>query len=873
MAFNPFHGFRKHQKVVFAALTIICMLTFVMAGGSFAGGDLFSELTRWVTGRSRTQEVAVVYGRRITDRELVELRRQRRLANQFMQQAVFLAQSNICNVVQNSLSQFDRPIQEQIQTILMRRTYAAFLPREYLNTQYLNNLSIYLMQLQFIQNQLETAKKPLEQVKLIQQLQAVLQKDYWMFLAPKDELYPEDNLYFGGSTSEQGLLDFIIWRNQADRLGIHLTTDDVSREYQRETLESFKEPHISLLLRQLGIQPDHSGLQMLQAALTDEFRVRMAQAALVGYDPGGNIDQVPTSITPYDFWEYYRKNRTELSLKLLPIPVQKFVPEVKESPSESQLEALFEQYKDQEYAPDKETPGFKQPRRIKIQWVSASADSDTYRKQAQRWLLSLIAATPSNPWLPLALLEPLVSEYEALKWGRFRAPALTATDFVPSFYDYAYFSRPENVAATVGQAFGTVGAKGSVLSTLVAYRSAAVARAQRDLATVVAREAQRRLPLSGALLSAATSVQPALAFAAVWQYAGKIDAYLPMELVQGQLVRKLQENIANTLLTSSLDAFKTELGAKRKELESKKAKSEDVEKRLEKAVKEHGWAQGGMTGLQDAYEINRDAKQLAPLKEAYMRNLQFRDPKGKRFAQSLFFNLPPDQWRPFTPKELLSGASPDASAKETFVYWKTDDQPAKVLTFELARKEVEAAWRLNKARGLAKAKAEELAKKAGETHGDAVRVLNEASKEYGAVFDLNGVARWARPGPSSRAEPFPQYQQYTVPDDKIDHPPRWPNFVDPLLQALHEPGETVVITNLPKDIYYVVALARRDAPSIADFNNESVTNRELLLRHLEADEQTEYRRAFLQQLRNEAQLFVNEEGLQRVRERPSLREE
>src|SRR5467141_2923450 len=95
MAFNPFHAFRKHQKVVFATLTIVCMLTFVMAGGSFAGGDFFSELTRWVSGRSRTQEVATVYGHRISERELQELRRQRRLANDFMKYAVWQAHNNI----------------------------------------------------------------------------------------------------------------------------------------------------------------------------------------------------------------------------------------------------------------------------------------------------------------------------------------------------------------------------------------------------------------------------------------------------------------------------------------------------------------------------------------------------------------------------------------------------------------------------------------------------------------------------------------------------------------------------------------------------------------------------------------------------------
>src|SRR5207249_1003130 len=199
MAFNPFNAFRKHQKVVFAALTIVCMLTFVMAGGSFAGGDFFSELTRWIGGGSRLREVATIYGKRISDRELQELRLQRRLANDFMQQAVLLAQQNISLDVQNSLSEYDPAVQNQLQTILQHRSMAPYMP-----SQYLNNLRTYLIQLQIIDNQLETAKKPVEQVNRVRLMLAALGRDFWLFHTPKDELYPDSNLYFGGSTSEQG---------------------------------------------------------------------------------------------------------------------------------------------------------------------------------------------------------------------------------------------------------------------------------------------------------------------------------------------------------------------------------------------------------------------------------------------------------------------------------------------------------------------------------------------------------------------------------------------------------------------------------------------------------------------------------------------
>src|SRR5439155_19115680 len=142
-----------------------------------------------------------------------------------------------------------------------------------------------------------------------------------------------------------------------------------------------------------------------------------------------------------------------------------------------------------------------------------------------------------------------------------------------------------------------------------------------------------------------------------------------------------------------------------------------------------------------------------------------------------------------------------------------------------------------------------------------------------AVFELNAVARWTKPGLSSRADPFAQYQPYTVPDDKIEYAPAWPTFVDPLLASLKEPGDTTVLSDRSKATYYVVALGRRDAPSITDFYKDTVGNRQLLLRHLESERQTDYRKAFLEQLRADARLSVNEEAMTRIKERPSLREE
>ena len=104
MAFNPFHGFRKHQKVVFAALTIVCMLTFVLASGVGMAGDFFSELSRWLGGQRRSgTDVARLYGSRVSGPDIQTLRNQRRAANAYMASAVQSAHDNLFNKVFDAL--------------------------------------------------------------------------------------------------------------------------------------------------------------------------------------------------------------------------------------------------------------------------------------------------------------------------------------------------------------------------------------------------------------------------------------------------------------------------------------------------------------------------------------------------------------------------------------------------------------------------------------------------------------------------------------------------------------------------------------------------------------------------------------------------
>src|SRR5262245_11907203 len=114
MAFNPFHAFRKHQKVIFAGLTILCMITFVLAGSSsIGGGDFFSTLQHAVSGRFQRTDVAQLYGSAVTERDIALARAQREVANKYM----FLAVENVFLKIRNDRRAKQEEFQKQFRDL------------------------------------------------------------------------------------------------------------------------------------------------------------------------------------------------------------------------------------------------------------------------------------------------------------------------------------------------------------------------------------------------------------------------------------------------------------------------------------------------------------------------------------------------------------------------------------------------------------------------------------------------------------------------------------------------------------------------------------------------------------------------------------
>src|SRR5262249_7588926 len=77
-----------------------------------------------------------------------------------------------------------------------------------------------------------------------------------------------------------------------------------------------------------------------------------------------------------------------VNLKVLELPVASFLGEVTAQPRVSDLDRLFNQYKDKEPAPRASRPGFKSPQRAAFAFFSVKDDAPYFRERARAFVLA-----------------------------------------------------------------------------------------------------------------------------------------------------------------------------------------------------------------------------------------------------------------------------------------------------------------------------------------------------------------------------------------------------------------------------------------------------------------------------------------------------
>jgi peptidyl-prolyl cis-trans isomerase D len=176
-----------------------------------------------------------------------------------------------------------------------------------------------------------------------------------MFVSSLGQFMPRE--VFGG-LKQRDLVDALILQHEADRLGI-AATPEIGRAWLKQiTGGRMNAEYFSLLYSRFSneISEEH-----LLADIANQARLMRVRSIL-------GLQREPI-VAPYDVFRSYRDQNERIGAKLVEIPVDQFLSKVSE-PTASEIEALYQKYKDVLPDPAKETPGFKIPRQVQLEIIS-----------------------------------------------------------------------------------------------------------------------------------------------------------------------------------------------------------------------------------------------------------------------------------------------------------------------------------------------------------------------------------------------------------------------------------------------------------------------------------------------------------------------
>ena len=839
MAYNPFSIFRRNQKAIFAVVTVVIMFMFVLSSGMTGKADFFNWLPEWVRGKAKKGDaLCVLDGDRIYPRDLEVLRRQRMMASKFMieaaQETGFALNKELIELKTKATPQ----VVQKVQTAAMMEQFG----------------------------QAGSVDRSIQEI-LDSPLSKEADKEMARLMRVSSSLFGSLGIaqragtYFATAANRPGndrdVVEFMLWEKKAAQMGIEFSEDNVKQLIQKEFMGFF--PSDVNVRKAMEREFPGFTLEACLKALAAEFRVRSAQTALLGLSTRSDhtLTALPLFNPVYELFEFYREKSSPTSYQLLRVPVESFLPLVTETPSDNELRRLFDERKDYEPDPSKEEAGFRDPRRVKVEWVSVTGEEPYYKKSAADWMTrtemlaksevrGLLVPIPgmgpaawaAQTFAPGAIKEPLAfAEYEHKKaqhrvqldtnWERptfsnLLGPLHAAMD--------TSVVKPQNLAALAGGIAGsTLGFAGPYVPGNL-LTGAVVSAEQRGRIKAAMPLFMGSIPGPGMF---STMVASEAAFRTNLPEPLPIEAYKPLFLTE------MSEKKARDLAVDDLKKLKESID---KLTETGKARESAAKDLVADFIKTRGVKTGVSADLQGEHTIGDDPG-LAPLKALKDKGLDGSDPHSGRGAAPLipfgdaFFwfrnqetgrresssgNYKPD----FYPEGAArSASSAFAKADPVFLAWRTEDKQAVGLQFTAAKPRVIEAWKRIKARDLAKAEAERLANELRTKPGESelfmyqnlvdmqaqlqAKSTDPKAREKVKLFRLDNVAPMPiSPDFSGRSMSGSVAYFRVTPTKDIPYPTA--DLHKALIEERTKPPKTVFTqSDRPKDSYYVIALLNR----------------------------------------------------------------
>lgn len=155
---------------------------------------------------------------------------------------------------------------------------------------------------------------------------------------------------FGGS-SEQEVVNAMLMARRAEEMGV-IVSDDAVRLFIREvTQNQVSSDDMRLIIDGLNVQQNH---------LFDALRAELAAQQVSRVLTSG---VGPISASPAERYDYFRRVSARIRAEAVEVPVADFVDKVA-APSDADLAAFYEEYKDELPNSGTPEPGFRQPKMV-----------------------------------------------------------------------------------------------------------------------------------------------------------------------------------------------------------------------------------------------------------------------------------------------------------------------------------------------------------------------------------------------------------------------------------------------------------------------------------------------------------------------------
>ncbi|MBA4191685.1 MAG: hypothetical protein C0467_27210 [Planctomycetaceae bacterium] len=878
MAYNPFNIFRRNQKAIFAVVTVFIMFTFVLSSGLGGGADFFDWLPRWLGAKGqRGDVVCTIDGTKVYEAELTNtrngLRYQRVMANKYMSLAAMMTMDRLESSVIEQLNRMSPEPRQMMERILSMEQQLRNPQFAQFAAQIQQGMHDQVRQLAFSPTakpeDKEVANAKIQSIAIstaLQQAQMAGGPEQYFALAPNRTL------------SE--MITFMLWQKKADQLGITFTTADVKILIEREFFGSFGASAQVAVQKAMAQSMPGFTMDACLKAVAEEFRVRTAQVAVLGGDAhamrGNNFGGFPAFNTPHDAFEFFREQCSPTTYAVIPVSAADFIsripdPNLKDPAVLNELKSLYQQFKDEEANPGKETPGFKEPRKILVNYFSVNG-SEAYYTQMAAERLKLgdpIAKTGSMLTVPLFGLSPaylataiapvavkdalLEAEYELqfarmhrsevdLRWSKSAGSAFL-TEPLGLLLDTSVV-RPGNLGVAAGALGGQLLGFGNPFAAAAVMGTGPIAYEIRDRARAGLPLILGALPVTG-MLNTLMGGEVA--------YRTMVPKPLPIEAYRPTLLKELLARNARELASEDVQKFITEVN---KLSENGKAKDKAAaQKFIDEFVARRGLKVEGNTVLRSEWTLEEDAA-LTPLLFAQREMLRAAaSPHAQQqqrgyvpFGEKFFWvNNPMTRTRSPATGTLAPMYYPnerplmddDLKTKAQYVVWRKTEENAKPRLWSddpnsEIYKDVVRAWKHKKARELAKAEAEKLANDIRVFDSTAEPVLLPKLRDLavgrGEPFMIRGVAPLTTVADPTGEKGFQSdIFRPTMPTPlqpfqiRASENLRYPTneFGRTIMDDRTKPLKTVsVLTDAPKDTYYVVTLVKREEKTDSDYKLE-----------------------------------------------------